>query len=221
MMLLEETASPTFPNYAKNVMSKLFWWCCWMIFCRKQSDTVLRFWYSHHIMLLSTPTIPSMSPTWAIIDSWCLYTVKHPAAVTDAHVWTIRYPTVCVGRCGFACLNFSFSGTILIWQVHICYRYTLEISNFILKWELEYFCIKTLLRDASPSYSCRPNMSTDSYEYRSNGSANSSRKHEQNCALFCNSKCNYLKLPTDGVSTLSWWWGLSAPEILRAMPAVA
>jgi hypothetical protein len=27
--------------------------------------------------------------------------------------------------------------------------------------------------------------------------------------------------PTDGVSTLSWWWGLSAPEILRAMPAVA
>jgi hypothetical protein len=27
--------------------------------------------------------------------------------------------------------------------------------------------------------------------------------------------------PTDGVSTLSWWWGLSAPETLRAMPAVA
>jgi hypothetical protein len=27
--------------------------------------------------------------------------------------------------------------------------------------------------------------------------------------------------PTDGVSTLSQWWGLSAPETLRAMPAVA
>jgi hypothetical protein len=28
--------------------------------------------------------------------------------------------------------------------------------------------------------------------------------------------------PTDGVSNLSWWWGLSAaPETLRAMPAVA
>jgi hypothetical protein len=27
--------------------------------------------------------------------------------------------------------------------------------------------------------------------------------------------------PTDGVSTLSWWWGLSTPETLRAMPAVA
>jgi hypothetical protein len=27
--------------------------------------------------------------------------------------------------------------------------------------------------------------------------------------------------PTDGVSTLSWWWGLSAPETLKAMPAVA
>jgi hypothetical protein len=27
--------------------------------------------------------------------------------------------------------------------------------------------------------------------------------------------------PIDGVSTLSWWWGLSAPETLRAMPAVA
>jgi hypothetical protein len=26
---------------------------------------------------------------------------------------------------------------------------------------------------------------------------------------------------TDGVSTLSWWRGLSAPETLRAMPAVA
>jgi hypothetical protein len=29
------------------------------------------------------------------------------------------------------------------------------------------------------------------------------------------------ELPTDGVSTLSWWWGLSAPETLRAMLAVA
>jgi hypothetical protein len=28
-------------------------------------------------------------------------------------------------------------------------------------------------------------------------------------------------IPTDGVSPLSWWWGLSAPETLRAMPAVA
>jgi hypothetical protein len=27
--------------------------------------------------------------------------------------------------------------------------------------------------------------------------------------------------PTDGVSTLSRWWGLSAPETLRAMSAVA
>jgi hypothetical protein len=26
---------------------------------------------------------------------------------------------------------------------------------------------------------------------------------------------------TDGVSTLSWWWGLGAAETLRAMPAVA
>jgi hypothetical protein len=29
------------------------------------------------------------------------------------------------------------------------------------------------------------------------------------------------KIPTDGVSTLLWWWGLSAPETLRAMPVVA
>jgi hypothetical protein len=31
------------------------------------------------------------------------------------------------------------------------------------------------------------------------------------------------RIPTDGVSTLSWWWWwcLSAPETLRAMPAVA
>jgi hypothetical protein len=27
--------------------------------------------------------------------------------------------------------------------------------------------------------------------------------------------------PTNGISTLSWWWGLRAPETLRAMPAVA
>jgi hypothetical protein len=27
-------------------------------------------------------------------------------------------------------------------------------------------------------------------------------------------------IPTDGVSTLSWWWGLSSAETLRAMPAV-
>jgi hypothetical protein len=33
--------------------------------------------------------------------------------------------------------------------------------------------------------------------------------------------CVRLLLPTDGVSTLSSWWGLSAPETLRAMPAVA
>jgi hypothetical protein len=33
---------------------------------------------------------------------------------------------------------------------------------------------------------------------------------------------NYVKhLPTNGISTLSWWWGLRAPETLRAMPAVA
>jgi hypothetical protein len=31
----------------------------------------------------------------------------------------------------------------------------------------------------------------------------------------------YIYIPTDGVSTLSWWWGLSAPETLRAMLAVA
>jgi hypothetical protein len=30
-----------------------------------------------------------------------------------------------------------------------------------------------------------------------------------------------IHIPTDGVSTLSWWWGLSAPETLRVMPAVA
>jgi hypothetical protein len=30
-----------------------------------------------------------------------------------------------------------------------------------------------------------------------------------------------LEVPTDGVSTLPWWWSLSAPEPLRAMPAVA
>jgi hypothetical protein len=28
-------------------------------------------------------------------------------------------------------------------------------------------------------------------------------------------------IPTNGISTLSWWWGLRAPETLRAMPAVA
>jgi hypothetical protein len=34
--------------------------------------------------------------------------------------------------------------------------------------------------------------------------------------------CGYKTLsPTDGVSTLLRWWGLSAPETLRAMPAVA
>jgi hypothetical protein len=27
--------------------------------------------------------------------------------------------------------------------------------------------------------------------------------------------------PTDDIPTLSWWWGLSAPKTLRAMPAVA
>jgi hypothetical protein len=27
--------------------------------------------------------------------------------------------------------------------------------------------------------------------------------------------------PIDGDSTLPWWWGLSAPENLTAMPAVA
>jgi hypothetical protein len=32
---------------------------------------------------------------------------------------------------------------------------------------------------------------------------------------------NVKEVPADGVSTLSWWWGLSAPETLRAMPAVA
>jgi hypothetical protein len=31
----------------------------------------------------------------------------------------------------------------------------------------------------------------------------------------------YVLDPTDVVSALSWWWGLSAPETLRAMPAVA
>jgi hypothetical protein len=29
------------------------------------------------------------------------------------------------------------------------------------------------------------------------------------------------EVPTNGVSTLSWWWSLSAPETLTAMPAVA
>jgi hypothetical protein len=27
--------------------------------------------------------------------------------------------------------------------------------------------------------------------------------------------------PTDDIPTLSWWWGLSAPETLRAISAVA
>jgi hypothetical protein len=30
-----------------------------------------------------------------------------------------------------------------------------------------------------------------------------------------------LPIPTDGVSTLSWWWGLSALETLRAVLTVA
>jgi hypothetical protein len=38
-------------------------------------------------------------------------------------------------------------------------------------------------------------------------------------SLFEN-KESRLIIPLDGVSTLSWWWGLSAPETLRAMPAV-
>jgi hypothetical protein len=33
---------------------------------------------------------------------------------------------------------------------------------------------------------------------------------------------NYtFNIPTDAIPTLSWWWGLSAPETLRAIPAVA
>jgi hypothetical protein len=43
--------------------------------------------------------------------------------------------------------------------------------------------------------------------------------------LFLNSLLIFTHLitdtPTNGVSTLSWWWGLSAPETLRAMLAVA
>jgi hypothetical protein len=31
----------------------------------------------------------------------------------------------------------------------------------------------------------------------------------------------YTDVPTYGVSTLSWWWGFSVPETLRAMLAVA
>jgi hypothetical protein len=30
-----------------------------------------------------------------------------------------------------------------------------------------------------------------------------------------------LIFPTDAIPTLLWWWGLSAPETLRAIPAVA
>jgi hypothetical protein len=28
-------------------------------------------------------------------------------------------------------------------------------------------------------------------------------------------------IPADGISTLSWWWDLCAPKILRTMPVVA
>jgi hypothetical protein len=37
----------------------------------------------------------------------------------------------------------------------------------------------------------------------------------------CRKYCINLMIPTNGISTLSWWWGLRAPETLRAMPAVA
>jgi hypothetical protein len=39
-------------------------------------------------------------------------------------------------------------------------------------------------------------MSAESYDQCSNGSENSSRKHAQNPAVFCNSKCNYFKIYT-------------------------
>jgi hypothetical protein len=39
--------------------------------------------------------------------------------------------------------------------------------------------------------------------------------------LFNPEEASNVSDPNDGVSTLSWWWGLSAPETLRAMPAVA
>jgi hypothetical protein len=98
----------------------------------KQMDAALQVRYSYHIMLLSTPTIPGMSPAWTIIDSRCLGIVKRLAGVTDPYVWTIRHPAVCVGRCVFVCLNFSFAGTVSIWQVHICYNYRREASYFVL-----------------------------------------------------------------------------------------
>jgi hypothetical protein len=45
----------------------------------------------------------------------------------------------------------------------------------------------------------------------------------ENCFVTVNVfMCDYSDIrPTDGVSTLLWWWGLSTPETLRAMPAVA
>jgi hypothetical protein len=33
--------------------------------------------------------------------------------------------------------------------------------------------------------------------------------------------CTINYSPTDAIPTLSWWWGLSAPETLGAMTAVA
>jgi hypothetical protein len=31
----------------------------------------------------------------------------------------------------------------------------------------------------------------------------------------------HVNVPTDAIPNLLWWWGLRAPEALRAMPAVA
>jgi hypothetical protein len=41
--------------------------------------------------------------------------------------------------------------------------------------------------------------------------------------IYCNVyMCTYMYThPTDAIPTLSWWWGLSAPETLRAILAVA
>jgi hypothetical protein len=45
--------------------------------------------------------------------------------------------------------------------------------------------------------------------------------HSTRCLWTTNYKERLILGPTYGVSTLSWWRGLSAPETLRAMPAVA
>jgi hypothetical protein len=51
---------------------------------------------------------------------------------------------------------------------------------------------------------------------------------DENCSLcnvsailYRNTSTYFSKNPTNAIPTLLWWWGLSAPETLRAIPAVA